>query len=251
MSKVLEEIVFMMKVALAVLFLTQPLITLATDVYSDQFQRVRSVELYEITDDTNEEKLIEKKELPSELSILLKRSRVKSVTGAVGVIMITKELIALGEEIYEIIDAGKPVADINSTPVSVLPKNNKGEAIAAYDLTNWKVPKAKKYKVVTTNYLGMRPASFEFMLIYTYGGDYQGKGKYISSAQIKPTAVNLKWGYDLNVNFSVQSITNQGSTEDPIAGAVLELSYKISNVLQEVQNSKTFYINGLGLTKEY
>jgi hypothetical protein len=240
----------MKKILMSCLVLLYSSLCVAENVYSEQFQRIQSIELYEIDMETEEASLVGKKKIPGELNQLIKSSVIKSVNVA-GVIMVSRELIAFGKEVYKIIEAGKPVVNVNSEPVSILPRANGGENITAFDLTNWNAPQVKKYKVVTKNYLGMTPASFEFMLIYTYGGKFNGKGSYIEGAQIKATKVNVKWGYSLDVNFSVQSIINQGSRLNPVAGAVLELDYSISTVLQEMQNSKTFFINGLGQTTEY
>ena len=123
--------------------------------------------------------------------------------------------------------------------------------MSALQLHGWNPPLVRKYKVETKNYLGMKPVSFEFMLIYSYGGQNEGKGRYITGAQLKPTSVNVKWGYSLDVEFKLQSIVNQGSFENPVAGAVLMLDYKIKTVLQEQSQNKTFYINGAGQVTSY
>lgn len=227
--------------------------TKAENVYSDQFQRIQEVEFYELTELDNGEEVevkIGNQKVPTLFQSLAKNQGQVKVN-MTGVIMMTRELIALGKEIYQIIKAGKPVVTVNTEPVEVLPRDKDGQTITAFELSGWKKPLVKKYRVKTKNYLGMAPASFDFMLIYSYGGAHEGKGAYITGAQVKPTAINVKWGYSLDVDFKVQSILNQGSTGNPIAGAVLMLDYKISTVLQESRNNKTFYINGLGETEAY
>jgi len=226
---------------------------IAQDVYSEQFQTVQKIELLELTLDEhgNEiETIVESKPLDFFMNQFGKSQGVQKVNVA-GVIMITKQLIALGKEIYEIVEAGKPVVNTNSSPIEVLPRDKDGSAILAMDMTNWRAPVVKKYKVQTKNYLGMSPASFEFMLIYSYGGQFEDKGRYITGAQIKTTRVNVKWGYSLDANFKLETIMNQGSSDEPVAGAVLAIDYKISTVLQEMRESKTFFVNGLGQTTEY
>ncbi|MEX0799566.1 MAG: hypothetical protein WD025_08975, partial [Bacteriovoracaceae bacterium] len=145
----------------------------------------------------------------------------------------------------------KPVVTIESTPVSVLPRDAKGEYVDPFHLTNWSAPKVKKYKVVAKNYMGMKPVSFEFMLIFSYGGKYGGKGVYLTGAQIKPTDVQVGWGYNLDANFQVQSVVNQGSAENPVAGAVLMIDYTIKTVLKESKHNRTFFVNGRGKTQAY
>lgn len=223
------------------------------EVYSDQFQTIQSIDLIEIVETENGEveRVIESQRLPSEIEVLMSEAKKNRNKGLGEIIMATKQLIALGKEIYKIIEAGKPVVTVESTPVSVLPRDEKGEYVDAMYLSNWKMPKAKKFKVAAKNYLGMTPVSFEFMLIYTYGGNYNGKGAYLTGTQIKPTTVDVSWGYTVDATFKVQSIVNQGSSEAPVAGAVLMIDYTIKTVLKESRNSRTFFVNGNGQAQAY
>ncbi len=225
----------------------------AQDVYSEQFQTIQSIELFELV--TNEEGsevevLVQNQKAPDFFDQFSKEQKVTKVNAG-DIIMITKQLIALGKEIYKIIEAGRPVTNINSVPVEILPRDEQGNTITAMELHGWRAPVVRKYRVATKNYLGMRPVSFEFMLIFSHGGQNQGKGMYITGAQIKPSSVDVKWGYRLDADFKVLSIMNQGSYEDPIAGAVLSIDYKVSTILQSQMHNKTFYINGLGEVTAY
>lgn len=237
---------------LSFLFVLSSLNAVAQDVYSEQFQTIQEVELVSIEENELGEEIetvIESKKLPSELEVLINRPVTKS--SVAGVIMATKQLIALGKEIYKIIKAGRPVVTMTSEPIQILPRDEQGNTIAAMELAGWRAPRVQKYRVKTKNYLGMTPASFDFMLIYSYGGSYRGAGAYITGAQIKPTAVDVKWGYKLDASFKVQSIMNQGTDAKPIAGAVLMIDYRISTVLQDRSDNKTFFVNGLGQTTTY
>lgn len=240
-----------MKNFLALMIILTSVNTYAENVYSEQFQAIQDVELVEITIDENGEEVetvLERKQLPSELEEMINRPVTKNVSG---VIMMTRQLIALGKEIYEIVEAGRPVVTVESEPVQILPRDEQGATIQAMELSNWNAPKVKKYSVRTRNYLGMTPASFDFMLIYSYGGKYRGKGAYITGAQIKPTSVNVAWGYSLDASFKVQSIMNQGSEANPVAGAVLMIDYRIKTVLMDRTNNASYFINGLGQTTTY
>lgn len=226
---------------------------LAQNVYSDQYQTIQSIEMVEvITDENGEEQevVISDQAAPKfEDQFVTFEGTQKSDLGTI--IMATEKLIALGEKIYKIIERGRPVVTLDSEPVQILPRDNSGAPVSAMQLNGWKAPKARKYRVSTKNYLGMEPASFEFMLIYSYGGRDNGKGRYITGAQIKPTSVDVKWGYKLDAKFYVQSIMNQGTVDNPVASATLMIDYTISTVLQSTTDNKTFFINGLGQTQTY
>lgn len=225
------------------------------DVYSDQFQTLQTVELYEIRTDHKGDKvevLKEQRALPTNLdTIIQETSQNKRGQGLGEILMATKDLIALGERVYKIIKKGKPVLKIDSKPISVLPKDPKGDHMDAFALTNWRAPKGRRYKVVAKNYLGLAPVSFEFLMIYTYGGQYNGKGAYLTGAQIKPTGVEVSWGYSLDAAFSVETITNQGTSESPVAAAILNIDYKIKTMMKESRHSRSFMVNGLGDSQAY
>jgi hypothetical protein len=241
-----------MKSLLAITLLCSSLFA-GTNVYSDQFQTIQSIDLYEVVESEQGEveNLVQTQKLPSEIEVLMAEAKKNRNKGLGEIIMATKQLIALGKEIYKIIEAGKPVVSVNSTPISVLPKDEKGDYVDAMNLSNWQMPKVKKFRVAAKNYLGMTPVSFEFMMIFTPGGKWNGKGAYLTSTQIKPTTVDVSWGYSVDATFKVQSIINQGSVDSPVAGAVLMIDYTIKTVLKESRNSRTFFVNGLGQAQAY
>ena len=231
----------------------------AQTVYDTAFQTIGSVELVELTED-NKGNL---KEIPVMKQNLLKSKGQNAAKPEVkteektesqelplsefdDVIMKTEKMIALGEKLYAIVKKGEPVVSLDSTPVSVLPVDEKGGFFQAFDLESWKAPKTQKYRVVFKNLYGISTVSFEFMLIFSYGGSLNGKGSYITAAQIKPTYLNVLWGYTFDANFHVQSITNQGSKDSPVAAAVLMMDFRVKTVLQETISNKTFHVNGLG-----
>lgn len=218
----------------------------AAEVYEDQFHMISEVKLVEVVNGV--EVNVEEAELPYIDNL---KSAPIPAPGLPGVIMVTKDLLALGKEIYKIVEAGRPVVNVDSDPFDILPKSDKGLDITPFDLTNWKAPRARKYRINATNYMGIKAAVFEFIVIFSYGGKYNGRGHYITGAQIKPTKVNVKWGYNLDASFKVQTITNSGTKSEPIASSVISIDYIIKTVLQENRSSKLFYINGLGDLKAY
>lgn len=225
--------------------------------YTEQYNKIQKHEVYEIVTDeegNENEVLVQSKQMPSDLAMMLKAGAKKAMKnknpqpgpGMGEVIMVTKDLVALGKEIYQFIADNQPVVTVDSTPVSVLPRDLKGAPIEALALSNWRAPKVSKFKVVAKNYLGMTPVSFEFMLIYSYGGQYDGRGAFITGAQVKPTNISVTWGYTLDATFSVNSITNMGSTENPLATATLMLDYQIKTIMKETRSNRTFFISGQG-----
>ncbi|MBD64287.1 MAG: hypothetical protein CME62_03720 [Halobacteriovoraceae bacterium] len=232
--------------------LVLPALANAENVYDAQFQQIKSVELVEVLVDENGEEIemaIHEKKAP-QFKDQFNQSSVNQ-KGIGEYILITKELIALGKEIYKIIEAGKPVVQMNVEPIDILPRAAGGEAISAMQLHGWRAPKAKTYRMYVKNYMGVKTASMDVMLIFSYGGQNNGSGRFITGAMIKPVKVDVKWGYTLNANFKLDSIMNQGTVDNPVAGGLLTLDYSINTVLQSTNDSYTFFINGMGKVIKY
>lgn len=225
----------------------------ATDVYSDEYNTIESVEMFEVHEDALGYEVTKKVENGNLVVPANSHVNTNNKSGGIGqYIMVAKEIIAFGKEVYKIIEAGKPVLNVGeSVPLSILPKDEKGQMVDAFMLENWKMPKTQKYRVRAKNGFGMTTISFDFMLIYTYGGKYNGKGAYITGAEVAPTQVDVAWGYNLDAQMKVKSIFNQGTSESPVAAAVLEINYTIKTVLKESRSTKKFMVNGLGQSQGY
>jgi hypothetical protein len=225
----------------------------ATDVYSDEYNTIESVEMFEVHEDALGYEVTKKVENGNLVVPANSQVNTNNKSGGIGqYIMVAKEIIAFGKEVYKIIEAGKPVVNVGeSVPLSILPKDEKGQMVDAFMLENWKMPKTQKYRVRAKNGFGMTTISFDFMLIYTYGGKYNGKGAYITGAEVAPTQVDVAWGYNLDAQMKVKSIFNQGTSESPVAAAVLEINYTIKTVLKESRSTKKFMVNGLGQSQGY
>jgi len=175
--------------------------------------------------------------------------KVSSAASVGEVIMVADQIIALGEKIYKIIEKGRPVVQTQYSPISVLPKYSNGNSVDAMDMENWSSPKGIKYKVSYKNLYGMNVASIEFLVLMSYGGRYNGKGRYITSAQIIPSNVTAAWGYDVSATMKLNSIQNKGTKASPVAAAVLNFSYTVKTVMKHDENHMTFYMDGNGTLK--
>ncbi len=172
--------------------------------------------------------------------------------GEVGdVISVLREIIAFGKEIYKIVEAGKPVINTNYAPISVLPLETEfGKDITPMKLSQWKAPKFVKFKVTYKNGYGAEVVSFTYNVNMSYGGQFKGKGAFITNAQIVPENVTVAWGYTFNAKMSLVGLTNIGTDEEPIAGATLVLSYSVSTLIKEDRNNMTIFIAGDGTIQQ-
>jgi hypothetical protein len=162
------------------------------------------------------------------------------------IVMAADQLIALGKKVWTIVEAGKPVVNSDFAPsVSVLPQSKNPNA-AFYDMENWSSPRTKSYKVTYTNGFGMNVVVFEYGVVYQYGGQLDGKGKYLTAVDLVPMNVEVAWGYSFDAKSTLVNISNVGSKDSPVAAARLKLSYTVSTVLKSSQTSVGFYVQGDG-----
>lgn len=165
------------------------------------------------------------------------------------VIKVADKIVAFGKKIYKIIDAGRPVTEISmSEQIKVLPKEVGVEG-SFYEMSGWEAPRSKSFEVRFKNLLGSHPVIFGFTLVFQYGGQYQGVGSYLTGVTIVPTLVQVDWGYRLDASYSLFSIANEGSQDNPVAQAIIKLNYHVGTILRDHSSELSFYLNGDGVLK--
>ncbi len=170
-------------------------------------------------------------------------SGVSEISSAIAV---ARDLIALGEEFYALVEKGKPVSNIDVTPISVLPRNEDGSAVDELATESWEIPKSKRYGMTLKNLYGMKVVDMVFNLNFSYGGSYDGRGKFLKGVQITVDNLKLAWGYNFDASFKLVSIINMGTADDPIAGATIQMSYAVSTIMSRKEMTKTFFITADG-----
>jgi hypothetical protein len=163
------------------------------------------------------------------------------------IIQSIREVVALGQQFYEIIKQMRPVINYKTKPIQALPEVDSNDYVTTLNkMENWSLPQAKSYKVIYQNYLGMDVLEFHFKVLYSYGGTYRGAGQYLSGVQILPTYIDALPGFDLISEFSLQNLVNHGSLEEPIAGATLRLFYQVESLMDVEDRNILFHVTGNG-----
>lgn len=165
------------------------------------------------------------------------------------VIAIGKEIVALGEQIYTLVQKGKPTVQTDFAPIQVVPKDPvTKEAIDPFDMENCAFPTTKKYS--TSVKTGEQVvAYFEYMVVFTYNCSYNGKGKYIQNAMVQPVTVRMGYGFDFNATMKLSGIMNHGSKSSPNVGALLTIKYSILSWRRALEKNETIHITGDGQLK--
>lgn len=162
-------------------------------------------------------------------------------------IAIIDEFLTIGERIWKIIEANKPVVDINTNYYSVLPKNISSPS----DLSGWSKPKVKTYMITYENMIGMEVVKFVFRVMHSHSGNVNGKGSYIANAGIFPTHLAVAWGYKFTATNEVSLPTNIGSKEDPIANIEMSLVWSVETVFKSEHRKAIAVLDGTGAVEFY
>jgi hypothetical protein len=167
------------------------------------------------------------------------------------VIAVAKDIVALGESIYTLVQKGKPSNTTDFAPISIVPKDPITKEIAdPFDMENCSFPVEKKF-ATTMKTAGSEVVRFEYMVIYTYGCSYNGTGKYIQNAIVQPVSVKTTYGWDFNATMKLSGIMNHGTKAEPVVGAMLTIKYSMNSWRTAFERNDTVHITGKGELKNY
>lgn len=151
-------------------------------------------------------------------------------------------IVNMGEKIWGIISANKPVMNAQWASASALP----AKAGCWLDLAGWQDPKAITFRTRYKNGFGMTVVDFTYRVIYLYGGSLQGAGKFLANVQVQPAEVNVAWGWQLEAKASVPAVVNVGSTTDPVAGMQVLIDWTVKTVVTHSEQSSAYFVKGDG-----
>jgi hypothetical protein len=166
------------------------------------------------------------------------------------VISVAKDLVALGEDIYTLVIKGKPTNTTTYAPISIIPKEN-GEPVDVMATENWQIPLKRTFEIVYVNVYGNKVVKFRYSVIFAYGGTYNGKGAYLTAVQIIPESVSTLFGYDFTATMKLGGIQNNGTRQNPVAGATLLMEYSVNTIMKAMTEVDTVFITGHGYFKKY
>ena len=81
---------------------------------------------------------------------------------------------------------------------------------------------------------------------FTYGGQFNGKGKFLAAVNIAPIKIKVKWGQKFDSHTELLEVVNHGTKEDPVVSALMKVTYTISSMTRTTQASEMYHIIGDG-----
>ncbi|MBP7795247.1 MAG: hypothetical protein KA059_00500 [Elusimicrobiales bacterium] len=158
------------------------------------------------------------------------------------------KIINLAQKVWDIIKENQPVVDISVNYANAVPYGLSHWT----QLQGWSRPATKKYSFFAKNKMGTDVVKVTYQVTYTYGGNLNGKGKFLTGVAIEPINVETAWGYKVNLKAEVpdSTIANVGTSDDPIAAMQVQLKWIIHTPLQDTQQKAIYYVQGDGLIQE-
>ena len=164
------------------------------------------------------------------------------------VIPVLDQIINLGLKVWKIVEDNKPVVDVKTQYATALPKGASGWT----DMAGWQPPVGTIYEITAKNAYGIKVIDLRYQVLRTYGGSYDGKGKYLTAVTVQPLAVDVAWGYHFSMESSVPdtSIVNVGTSADPVAGMMAQLGWRISTAIKDSSGQSLYFLQGDGGYRE-
>lgn len=176
-------------------------------------------------------------------------------TGAV--IQTARDVVALGEAIYALVEKGRPKVTTEYAPISILPRDASNpstdpavrNAVDPFDMEGFLLPVEKMITAKVKSPTGVESVVFQYKVVYSYGGSYNGTGKYLTGINIIPASVKVAHGWTFNSSMKLTGMMNHGTRQNPIVGAMITIKYSMNSNTQAFERNDTIYISGDGSMK--
>lgn len=176
-----------------------------------------------------------------------RRSFVNTLSTVNKAIDTVDKFLMLGEKVWKIIKAGKPVMNIKgNNPVDILPVEAKSNPNPMF-LHSWSFPEFKAFRARIKNFLGETVAESKYGIVYSHGGKRgEHPGSYLKGVTFVPVFAESKWGFTANVTGRVLSVFNMGSEKDPVAALTIEVSHDVEGVFLKKSRKSIYTVAGNG-----
>ncbi|MFA6434838.1 MAG: hypothetical protein WCW52_09100 [Elusimicrobiales bacterium] len=165
-----------------------------------------------------------------------------------GIPVLIDQIINIGAKIWDIVKLNAPTADIETTYATALP-----QGITAWNqLAGWQRPKSYTYGFSVKNLYGATVVNVKYKVMFTYGGSYNGKGRYLTGVTMLPVSADVSWGYRFSLSAQVpdSTVVNMGTGSDPVAALQLNTVWKITTSLKDSNGAGAYYMQGDGYFEE-
>lgn len=151
----------------------------------------------------------------------------------------------IAQKVFDVVRENKPVVNVAVNYANAVPRSIGSWA----NLANWNQPVTRTYSWYIKNLMHVKVMEFSYKVIYSYGGNYAGTGKYLTGVSIQPIKLSVLWGFKAGIKCEIpdSSVMNVGSRENPLAALSLIQTTMVESTLKHFENRNVYYIQGDGL----
>jgi len=158
---------------------------------------------------------------------------------------VADKIVNLMDKIMTLIAKNQPVVNITVNYANAVPYGMTHWT----QLQGWSKPMTKRYMMAIKDSIGNKAVEVTYQVHWTYGGNYNGKGKYLTGVTVEPISVKTAYGYTVDMTAEVpdSTIANVGTTESPVASMQVKLHVKAHSIFSDMQKQEIYYVQGDGL----
>jgi hypothetical protein len=163
--------------------------------------------------------------------------------------VVLERILNLGQSLWKIIVDNKPVVDVRTQYASALPEGVRGWS----SMSGWRPPEGKTYELTAKNAYGMTVVRVRYQVLRSWGGSYEGKGKYLTGVTVDPRDIEVAWGYRVTLEAAApqETVINVAPHgQEPVAGLTANLSWIIQTPIKDVRGKASYYMQGDGHFRE-
>ena len=113
------------------------------------------------------------------------------------------------------------------------------------------MPVEKNYVATIKDGFGKEAVKFSYKVLYSYGGSYNGTGKYLTNVIIIPGNIVTKYGWDFSASMRLSGMMNHGTKANPVAGIMVTVKYQMNSWSRAYERNDTIHITGNGELKTF
>jgi len=150
------------------------------------------------------------------------------------------DIVAIGQQIWQIIVDNKPSSTVNSLSNGVIP-----DGAGFGDMSGWQQNSWNPWEWKWTNVYGVTVVDYTWSFDWQCAGQYTGGiGQYIQNAGAFPKSIDVAWGYTVDVDGQILQPANIGTQDQPIAEITVYQTMKISTIIKTSSQSCKVNLNG-------
>jgi len=136
-------------------------------------------------------------------------------------------IVLIGKSNWNIVSDGKSVVT-TSDWAGAIPKDTTVNSLSGWTGYSW-----GPFGWTFTNTFGMETVRFTWNFAYKCKGSYGGKGAFLTGVSTPIKEIYAAWGFTVDSAASIEGKpVNYGSAAAPVAGLPIEVTLKVSSVLQ-------------------